>query len=226
MPSCSFAEGAVGIFDLERFWLADVQTPLKGMHFHLTRTSLNRIAEEMDAPRIPTVRCLPYEGTIDPVLHGLALTLLPSFEHQDESNRLFIDHIRLAVGARAARVYGGMQPRTRTARGSLAPWQLRRVKDFINANLDGDFSLSDLAAECGLSTGCFFRAFRKSMGTPPHRWLLERRIAKARHLLLEGALSIAEVAVACGFVDQSHLTRVFTKSVGQPPGAWLRSRRN
>ena len=92
----------------------------------------------------------------------------------------------------------------------------------LDANLDGKLPLSQLAEKCGLSTRHFARAFRQSTGVPPHRWLLSRRVDRAKDLLRDPALSLAEVALACGFADQSHFTRMFTTLVGLSPGLWRR----
>ncbi len=92
----------------------------------------------------------------------------------------------------------------------------------MDEHLDGAISITDVASACGLSTDHFIRAFRRRMRTTPHRWLVERRVERAR-LLLRGSGSLAEIALACGFADQSHFTRVFTRMVGCPPGAWRRA---
>src|SRR5262249_12050379 len=109
------------------------------------------------------------------------------------------------------------------ATGGLAPWQEQHAKEMMNECLDGDVSLSDLARECRLSVTHFVRAFRRSTGLSPHQWLLARRIDRAKSLLAESGLSLAEIALACGFWDQSHFTRVFTADVGTSPGRWRRS---
>jgi transcriptional regulator GlxA family with amidase domain len=104
----------------------------------------------------------------------------------------------------------------------LAPWQLKRVTEFIGANLAETLQLSDLAALSGLSTSHFGRAFKGSTGLPPHRWHLRLRIERARAMLTDAGASLADVACATGFADQSHFTRVFSRTVGMSPGAWRR----
>jgi AraC family transcriptional regulator len=83
--------------------------------------------------------------------------------------------------------------------------------------------LKEVARECRLSVSHFSRAFRRTMGVAPHNWLLTRRIEVAKEKLRNSGLSLSEVALACGFADQSHLTRVFTGMVGVSPGAWRRA---
>ncbi|HEX4506208.1 MAG TPA: AraC family transcriptional regulator [Alphaproteobacteria bacterium] len=104
----------------------------------------------------------------------------------------------------------------------LAPWQLKRVTEFINANLAETLQLCDLAALSGLSPSHFGRAFKGSTGLPPHRWHLVQRIERARAMLTDAEASLADVACATGFADQSHFTRVFSRTIGMSPGAWRR----
>ena len=108
------------------------------------------------------------------------------------------------------------------ARGGLAPWQARRVEALLAEHADGNIALSTLATECGISVRHFGRAFRQSTGTSPHRWLVERRVARAQQMLGDGIASIAAIAQACGFADQSHLTRAFIANVGASPARWRR----
>jgi AraC-like DNA-binding protein len=128
----------------------------------------------------------------------------------------------LAFRAHIARAYGGAQSERRRARGGLAPWQERRAKEFLSNDLSGKLPLAQIARECGLSASHFTRAFRQSVGMAPHQWLLRLRVERAKELLLKSHDSLADVAVGCGFADQSHFTRVFTKFVGSSPGWWQR----
>jgi AraC-like DNA-binding protein len=107
-------------------------------------------------------------------------------------------------------------------RGGLAPWQLRRAKQILISRLDEPISLAELARACKLSPGHFARAFRQTAGQPPHRWLMEQRIEKAKQLLVDTTLSLAQIAQNCGFADQSHFTRVFAQLVQSSPGQWRR----
>ncbi len=108
------------------------------------------------------------------------------------------------------------------ARGGLAPWQLRRVTEFMLAHRADDLLLADLANLVDLSPKHFARAFRQSTGVPPYRWLMERRIDHARQLLMRRDLAIADIALACGFFDQSHFTTVFRRGVGMTPATFRR----
>jgi AraC family transcriptional regulator len=135
---------------------------------------------------------------------------------------LFVDHVLLAVGAHIAQTYGGMRPVSRLVRGGLAPWQERRAKEMIAANLDG-VPVTELARECRLSRAHFSRAFRRSVGVAPHNWLIEQRIALSKKKLRDDRLSLAGVAAECGFSDHAHFTRHFARIVGVTPSAWRRA---
>jgi AraC family transcriptional regulator len=122
--------------------------------------------------------------------------------------------------------YGGIRSRDIEAYAGkgrmLSPLQQRRVTSRLLDDLAGESSLAELAALCGLSRSYFVRAFKQTTGTSPHHWLLMHRARRAKDLLRGTRMPIAEIAVACGFADQSHLTRVFSKAFGISPGAWRR----
>ena len=136
---------------------------------------------------------------------------------------MFVDHVLLALGIHVAQTYAGMRPLSPPIRGGLAAWQVKRAKEILSANLDGRVPLKEVARACGLSVSYFSRAFRRSVGVTPHNWLLTLRVEVAKQKLREGRLSLRDVALACGFADQSHLTQVFARSVGVSPGAWRRA---
>jgi AraC-like DNA-binding protein len=109
--------------------------------------------------------------------------------------------------------------------GGLAPWQARRAEELMLKNLTEDLRLTDVARACELSAAHFSRSFHKTFGAPPYRWLQTRRIERAKALLGDAKRPLAEIALECGFTEQSHFTKVFTRLVGVSPGAWRRLRR-
>jgi len=161
-------------------------------------------------------------GVADSTTASLGRSMLAAFGLSELANRLFIDHVALAIGVRVAQTNGGLRPALRPMRGGLAPWQVRRAKELLSANLDGGIALKEIARECRLSVSHFSRAFRQTVGVAPHQWLLSFRVDSAKNLLREREKTLSEVALACGFSDQSHFTRVFTRITGVSPGAWRR----
>jgi AraC-like DNA-binding protein len=193
--------------------------------FHMPREAFDAIADEQGVRRIESFRVPPTRPVNDPVMRSLAPLLLAALERPEQANCLFTDYIAMALLAYVARTQCGMGMAQRVQRGGLAPWQERRAKELLMARLDGEVTLEALAQECGLSRSHFARAFKTTTGLPPHRWLLDRRVERARELLLNSALPIADIADLCGFADQSHFTRVFTNALGVSPGEWRRLRR-
>lgn len=107
-------------------------------------------------------------------------------------------------------------------RGGLAPAALRRVTSYIEQHLARGVCLQELAAIAGLSSCHFARAFKQSTGLPPHRYLLDRRIARAMLLIGQSARPLAQIGLEVGFFDQSHFTRWFTRLAGNTPRAYRR----
>jgi AraC-like DNA-binding protein len=109
--------------------------------------------------------------------------------------------------------------------GGLAPGALRKVRDHIEAGFAQKIDLRRLARIAGLSTSYFGRAFKQSIGMPPHRYVMTRRLAAAAELIRKTSKPLADVAIEVGFSDQSHFTRVFTQMLGETPGALRRRHR-
>src|SRR5262249_46452291 len=161
--------------------IANSISPFEAVHFYLPRSALDAIAEIEDAPRVDDIDHNPGVGVDDPVFRGLGSALLPAFQRCEEACCLFVDHVTIAVAAHFMRASGG-----RSAAGPsedrLATWQEIRIKEILSASLDGEVSVSSLAAECGLPVTRFTRAFQRSTGMPPHRLLMRRRVDRALDL--------------------------------------------
>ena len=109
-------------------------------------------------------------------------------------------------------------------RGGLRPRAFQRVREYILTHLAQNISNRVLAELVGLSVFHFARAFRQSAGLSPHRFMLESRVERVKHLLVETELSLSQIAIRAGFADQSHCTRRFRELVGITPSRfrWLR----
>jgi AraC family transcriptional regulator len=219
---CDVQAGQTVLYNLNRDPRAMIDTPFHSIHFFIPRAALNAIADEAGARRIGELTYRAGAGVTDATVLHLGRSMMSAFEHPERASRLFLDHVTFAVATHVAQTYGHLMPMTRPVRGGLAPWQSRRAKEILSANLDGSVPLKDIAQECGVSIGHFSRAFRASAGVAPHAWLLRHRVDRAKALLPNLAMSLSDVALACGFADQSHFTRVFTREVGNSPGAWRR----
>ena len=110
-------------------------------------------------------------------------------------------------------------------RGGLAPVALRRVREYIDSHLEENIRLETLANTAKLSLSHFARSFRDTVGVPPHRYILQRRIERAREMLIRTEVPLSEIAVGIGFADQSHFARNFHRWVGVAPSAFRRGAR-
>jgi AraC family transcriptional regulator len=199
-----------------------LNSPLDTLHLYVRRSMVDEVADTlgMGDGGIELEPCL---GEADPLLDAFARELRGTIASGDPNGALYAEHIGRAMAARLARSYSSRPARNDFHGGGLSRSQLDRVKEHIDAHLDGRIELDDLAAAAGLSASWFVRRFKQATGTPPHRFVQQRRIARAQRLLAETSLGIAEIALDCGFCHQEHLTRAFRRQVGVTPGAWRRA---
>lgn len=139
----------------------------------------------------------------------------------DPSTQLYGDGLTAAI---VATVMSRPRSSGREVTG-LAPWQLRRVLDYLDAHLSQRVELATLATLVGLSQSHFSHAFRVSTGVAPYRWQLEARIQRAKRLLIETRASLEQIAESTGFADAVHFGRTFRRLTGAPPAAWRRRQR-
>lgn len=112
------------------------------------------------------------------------------------------------------------------ALGGLAPWQLRLVYNCITTRLSERITTEELAAITRLSASHFTRAFKASIGCPPHSFILQRRVERAKELMVNSSEPLCQIALTCGLSDQSHLSRIFRTHEGCTPAAWRRINRH
>ncbi|WP_413989550.1 helix-turn-helix domain-containing protein [Labrys okinawensis] len=216
--------GEIAFFDLRRDPINLTRTAHHSLHFYLPRDVLRDIADEAGV-RFSGDLCYQFaQGYDDPTIRHLGSALLPILARGEPLDGLFLDHVLYAVATHVVARYGEAGPARILPHGRLAPWQERLAKELMNAHLGSDISLKKLADSCGISVTHFARAFRRSTGASPHQWLQERRIKRAMSLLDGGQMSLADIAIECGFADQSHFTRVFTRHMQMGPGQWRRER--
>lgn len=214
-------KGAIAITDLRNEWQCHHLSPFDNLRFNIPLSFVRSFLEDIGRPQFDGFDCRP--GTKDDVILGLAQAVLPYLVSRHEANQLFFEQISLVLLTHLTHTYASQYFPTRR-NGVLAPWQEKRVLEFLTANAFAQVSITELAELCNLSRSYFNRAFKETFGRTPYRWVMEYRVSKAKDLLLSG-LSIQESATACGFADQSHLTRVFSDIVGEPPGNWRRQNR-
>jgi AraC family transcriptional regulator len=176
------------------------------------------ISEQLGSPAGRT-HIRPTLQMRDPRLQYLAWTLQAELEAQEASDPLFAQSIGTAIVVRLL----GKAPSTGPRRSTLAPRAAARVVDYIEAHLDQPLTLGELAALVDLSVPHFKVLFRETLGLPVHQYVVRRRVERARALLVEGELSMSQIALDAGFAHQSHMARWMNRVLGVAPREIMRS---
>ncbi|GGR76904.1 AraC family transcriptional regulator [Streptomyces humidus] len=204
---------------------------LNTVHVYLSDAALQATAETAKDGR--PVRLREEFGTTDPLLEQLVLALDGVVRHWEPSGRTYADQLALMTAAQLARRHS-VRPGTPPAGGwrsvaepdreqaGLSDRQFTAVRELMDTRLSEPLSLEDLASAAGLGVSQFTRRFRARTGCPPHRYLVRLRVERATRLLRAGSMPIAQVAAACGFSHQEHLTRVIRSRLGTTPAALRR----
>jgi len=176
------------------------------------------IAEQMDRPwGAREIR--PHLQLRDPRINSLAGALLAEIETGAASDPLFAESIATAM---VVRLLGGADASQGRATATLAAHKAARVTDYIESHLDQRLTLEALAALVDLSVPHFKALFRETLGMPVHQYVVRRRVERARALLMEGKLSLSQVALEAGFAHQSHMAHWMTRLLGATPRAFAK----
>jgi AraC family transcriptional regulator len=133
------------------------------------------------------------------------------------SGRLFLDSVEQALAAALVNGYAVRHRSVQTHRGGLGSARLRRIKEFVDAKIEDELTLCEMAQAVELSTAYFSRMFRKSTGETPHQFLMRQRVERAKEMLRSSNARVMDVAVACGFKSQQHFAQVFRHVYGVSP---------
>ncbi len=212
-----------------RLYLVPAHTPFwtsSSSLRHLRYISLQFDVADLEAlgsgARLDALPRAPRFGFSDPRLLALARVFEAECQRPGPSDPLLGNGLSVGLSSMLRGLDGTPQA---PVRGGLSPRQLRTVISYLEDNIGCDIDPLALAAVAGLSPSHFHHAFKASVGVPPHRWLMERRVRRAQQLLLDGGPALADMALQLGFADQPHFTRVFKRVVGVTPSVWRRERR-
>lgn len=197
--------GAIGIaaanVDSTMVW----QTTRENAIIAITPESLQELAAlEFDAADVELHP--PPFGATDPWALRIAQMLKAELNQREVPNELYVDSLITVFAVHILRHYSGVRTPPPAVRGGLSRQSAGRVQDFLADNFSRKLSVAELAAIAGLSPRRFIQAFTRTFGEPPHRHIVGLRLSFAEKLLVQGELTIAEVAYLSGFSSQSHLT--------------------
>jgi len=204
------------------FWVHLTQS-LHSVHLYVRDEVLREVAADSwvgDPARIELVPCL---GAVDPVMGSITRAASHAITNEDEGSPLLADYLARALASRLIATQLGPSGESISSGAVLDPAQRRRLREFIETHLAYPIGLADLAAVVGFTPTRFARGFKRDTGTTPYHYVLTLRLQRAKRLLRTSNLPIAEIAVACGFSHQEHLTRMFGRETGVTPAAYRRS---
>lgn len=203
-------------------WTWNENEPQETVHLYLQTTFVQEIARTagLDPGQLSIE---PQIAIRDEQISHMAMSLLYEVKAANVIGRLYADSVASALAIQLVRRYSCLKD-VGIRKGGMAPHKLRRALEFIGQNLDQQqcIPLDVVAQEVGMSRYHFSRVFKESMGLSPINYIVRQRIERAKKLLTETDLPIADVALQSGFSCQSHFTTFFRKLVGLTPRSFRR----
>jgi AraC family transcriptional regulator len=175
---------------------------------------MKAVPESVDPDKVELVL---HRSQNDLLIREILLALKVELEAGCPSGRVYGEAMGTALAAHLLKTYTTFKPTPLPTRDGLPPHLLTQVLDYIQAHLDRDLRLADLAAIVGMSQYYFCRLFKRSLEISPHQYVLQQRIERSKRLLKQKELAIVDIALMCGFKNQSHLTTLFRKTTGTTP---------
>ena len=195
---------------------------LDSLHLYLRREIIDEVALDFGLRDRSEVELIPQFGDHDPMIERMALGVRDALDDDDPTSGIYIDYLARVMAAHLLRKHTAASGWANTAPGALTRQQVELAIDYMEGNLSEPIALRQLAAAAGLSPCYFARRFKSAMGMPPHQYLMFMRVERAKRLLLQRE-PIVEVALACGFTHQEHLTRVFRRFTGATPAGYRKA---
>lgn len=192
--------------------------PVRRILVNLESSLLQRAFPEGDTGR--DVEFVNQWGVPDPQVEHILRALEADLEAGNPTGRLFGESLLCALAVHLQARYAVIRPAVRRVRHGLPRARLSRVVEYIEAHLDREIELTDMAATAGMSAHYFSELFKQSVHLSPYQYVLRRRIERARKLLNDPAVTVFEAAIRSGFADQSHFTKIFRRVTGVTPSGY------
>jgi AraC family transcriptional regulator len=189
------------------------------MHLYLPTTLFDRLKDDFNLPVAAAHSIRHAVGIGDDVIDQVGRSILSELTVETAASRVYVEAASLTLAARLLQKHcdSGACASTESSAHRLDHIRLRRVLDYIAANIEDDITLANLAAIAGYSAFHFARKFTLAMGIPPHRYISRIRLEKAMAELAAGKLPLAEIALNAHFSSQASFTRAFHRATGMTP---------
>jgi AraC family transcriptional regulator len=203
-------------------WRSTGDEPLATVHLHLERGLIDSVAGQMELGGSRELSLGDAMQFHDPLVATM-LGALHRAAADPSDSRLYVDALAHALAAHLLQHYsrGPHAPGRLPAQPErLVPRRIRRVTDYIRANLAADLSIAELAGQAGLSSFHFARVFRREAGETPHQFVTRLRLEEAARLLRATDQTVLQIAIAVGFESASHFSVQFKRGYGVTPLAY------
>jgi AraC family transcriptional regulator len=200
-----------------------ITAPIEVLHLYLPAHRFDQLSEVCGGTAIKADSIRYLAGVNDALVRQVGVSLLDELRSPTAAGKVLVESLALVLTARLAQTYALDRPRLidqSYRRHGMDEIRLRRVLDFMAEHLDENIGINELAAVACLSPFHFIRMFKNRLNMPPHRYLGELRLERAKSLLALGDTPLCEVALACGFASQTNFTRAFRLAIGVPPGKY------
>jgi AraC family transcriptional regulator len=184
------------------------------LHIHLNPAMVRQVAQTAGIDAIDLVNCF---SKPDLRLHQIAMLLLSELNSDGIMGRLYVESLTQILVIHLLRNYSSSTPQIALQHNGLTNTQLRQTIDYIQAHLDQNLSLAEIAAAINISPTYFSTLFKRATGNSPHQYVIQQRIERAKVLLKTTDLAIASIAFQVGFSSQSHLTWHCKRLTGMTP---------
>ena len=201
-------------------WVEDIDVT----HVYLENELVTALANEALDRTVTEVRLQDLLNVEDPVITGTVAAIEQEAAQGGLGGALYAEALGTQLVLHLLRNYAAIKFKDVEDQSRLSPMQARRVSEYIESRLGEAIDLKSLAACAGLGQWAFTRRFRETFGCAAYGYVITRRVERARHLLEKSPHAIKEIAAACGFSDQAHMTRVFRMRLGVTPAQYRAAR--
>ena len=220
-----------GLFDVGKFFIQPAHYPScyfwettdESIVFFLEPEYLLDTAAQTECLNLNKIELNPLAIGHDPTIEYIARSFLAEMQNEALGGRIYSETLATQFAIHLLRNYCTFPAQLKQYEKGLSRSQLQTVINYIDANLESNISLQQLANLCQLSSHYFCHLFKQSTGISAYQYVIQQRVAKAKQLLQQKDLPMVEIALMCGFSSQSALSRTFSKYVGTTPSKYRHS---
>lgn len=199
-------------------WTQDIDVS----HVYLSETLMSNVASEVMEQTVDDVFLHDELKVQDPIISMAVNSIAAESKNHSAGSSLYVEAVATQLAVHLFRHYASATFRNPVDEGGLSPVIAGRIKEYIESRLHEQLDLTSLAAVTGYGNWSFSRRFRRTFNQSAHSYIIGRRVEKAKQFLAHSSKLISEIALDCGFSDQSHMTRVFQSRLGTTPAAFRR----